>query len=141
MPGAEYDPTVATLGAARSPGWQVVDPVGVPGVIVVPDVPVPDERGVVDEDLLLELTQLRAWIETELVGERRARPLIRGQRIGLTTRLVERGDQHHPQGFVERMLGDGRLEVPITALGAPRRSRAAHHVSMSCRRVASSRAR
>ena len=38
-----------------------------------------------DQDLLLELLQLRSRLETELVGQQVPDPLVRGQRVGLAT--------------------------------------------------------
>ena len=43
----------------------------------------PAERGVVDQDLSLELLQLRPGVEAELVGQLVPDPLVRGQRVGL----------------------------------------------------------
>ena len=69
------------------------------------------ERRVVDQDLLLELLQLRAGFEAELVGQPIADPLVRGQGVGLAAAAVERGDQQHPQALLERVGGDRRFQL------------------------------
>ncbi len=69
------------------------------------------ERGVLSEDRGLELLELGAGLETELLGERRARRAIRGERVGLTPRAVEREHQQLAQPLPQRELADERLQL------------------------------
>ncbi len=75
-----------------------------------------------DQDLLLELLQLRSGVEAELVGQAVADPLVGGQRVGLAAVPVQRGDQQHPQALLERVGGDGRFQLAdhVTGLAEPR---------------------
>ena len=69
------------------------------------------ERRVVDQDLLLELLQLRSRVEAELVGQLVPDPLVRRQRIGLASGPVQRGDQQLPQALLERVRRHGRFQL------------------------------
>ena len=69
------------------------------------------ERAVVGQDLSLDLLQLRAGFEAELVGQSIADSLVRGQGVGLAAIAVERGDQQHPQALLERVGGDRRFQL------------------------------
>ena len=64
-----------------------------------------------DQDLLLELLQLRSGVEAELVGQLVPDPLVRRQRIGLATGSVQRGDQQLPQALLERVRRHGRFQL------------------------------
>ena len=63
------------------------------------------------EDRALELLQLGARLERELVDERRPRGAVRRQRVGLATASVERAHLQRAQPFAQRMLGDQRVEL------------------------------
>ncbi len=79
-----------------------------------PDVRRPGRIGqpsVVGEDLLFEFLQFSTGHEAELVGERRANPPVRAERVGLSPCLVEGRDQQCPQAFLERLLGHDAFEV------------------------------
>ena len=69
------------------------------------------ERRVVDQDLLLELLQLRPRGEAELVGQLVPDPLVRRQRIGLASSPVEGSDQQLPQALLEGVRRHGRLQL------------------------------
>ncbi len=69
------------------------------------------ESRVVVEDLSLELLQPRSRLEAELVGEPGADPLVRGERVGLAARPVERGDQQLPQPLLVGVGRDGGLQL------------------------------
>ena len=77
------------------------------------------ERGVVLEDLALELLQARARVEPEVLGEPRADALIGGERVGLAAGAVERGDQQRPQALLVGRARDGGLEVGDDRLAEP----------------------
>ena len=91
------------------------------------------ECRVVVEDPPLELLQRRSGFEAELVGEPGADPLVRGQRVGLAARPVQRGDQQLPQPFLVGVARDGGLQLadhgvselqPCRELGLDERPRA-----------------
>ena len=69
------------------------------------------ERGVVEQDRLLELLQRLARVEAELVDQRRARVLVGGERVGLPARAVQRQDQQLAQALAQRMLAHQRLQL------------------------------
>ena len=75
------------------------------------------ERGVVDEDLLLELTEPWARLETELIGEERADTLVGRERVGLATGPVQGGDEQLPQRLLERGRRHRGLEVGDELVG------------------------
>ena len=56
----------------------------------------------------LELAQLRAGIDAELVREAGADAAQCGQRVGLPAGAVQRQHQHRPQPLPGGMLGDER---------------------------------
>ena len=58
------------------------------------------EGRVLDQDPSLELLQPGSGSETEFVREQGADPLVGRQRVGLTSRPVQRGDQQLPQAFL-----------------------------------------
>ena len=102
------------------------------------------ERRVVDQDLLLEVLQLRPGVEAELVGQTVVEPAgTSANASACRPALVQRGDQQHPQ----RSPGTGRTATaasnsPITSPGVTQAAdRAENPVSMSFIRASSSRAR
>ncbi len=66
---------------------------------------------VLAEDRLLQLPQLGAGLQAELVEERLARGAVRLQRVRLAPRAVEREHQQSAEPFPERVLDDQRLEL------------------------------
>ena len=68
------------------------------------------QRRVLAQDRLLELAQAGAWLEADLV-ELPARPLICGERIGLTAGRVEREHELAAQALAQRFLVDQPLEL------------------------------
>ena len=81
------------------------------------------ERGVVPEDLALELLQARARVEPEVLGEPCADALVGRERIGLAAGAVERGDQQRPQPLLVGRDRDGGLEVGDHRLAEPQPGR------------------
>ena len=71
-----------------------------------PEHPVGQQRGILAEDRLLELGELRTRIQTELGGEQPPRPAHRGERIRLPTLPVLRHAKHDPAPLAQRCLGD-----------------------------------
>ena len=71
-----------------------------------PEHPVGQQRGILPEDRLLQLGELRARIQSELGGEQPPRPAHRGERIRLPTLAVLRHAKHHPAPLAQRCLGD-----------------------------------
>ena len=69
------------------------------------------EPFVVGEDLSFELSEVSAGLESELVGERRPNPLVRGERVGLASGLIQARDQQRPKAFLIRMVGDDQFEI------------------------------
>jgi hypothetical protein len=69
------------------------------------------ELGILAQDGLLELAQLAAGLDAELVDERPARVLICGERVGLASGPVEREHELAAQAFAQRVLDDERLEL------------------------------
>ena len=74
---------------------------------------------VLAEDRLLQLPQLGAGLQAELVEERLARGAVRLQRVRLAPRAVEREHQQAAQPFPERMLDDQRLQLTDHLVMAP----------------------
>ena len=64
-----------------------------------------------DQDLVLELLQLRSRVEAELVGQPVPDPLVRRQRIGLAAVAVQGDHQQRPQALAQRMLAHERFEL------------------------------
>ena len=63
----------------------------------------------------------RAGLDPELVDERPSRLVVCGERIGLTTRAVERQHQLRTQVLTQRLLGDQLLELGDEIVLAPER--------------------
>ena len=74
--------------------------------------------GVVNQDLLLELTETGTGFEPQFVGEQRAHPLVGGERIGLAPGPVEGGDEQLPEHLVEGERGDRGLELADDVVAA-----------------------
>ena len=68
--------------------------------------PVGQQRGILAEDRLLQLGELRARIQSELGGEQPPRPAHGGERVRLPTLPVLRHAQHDPAPLAQRCLGD-----------------------------------
>ena len=69
------------------------------------------ERGVLGEDGLLDLLQRGPGIDAELIGQHRAGALVRPQRVGLTSRPVQRGHELGPEALAQRILLHPRFEL------------------------------
>ena len=67
--------------------------------------------GVLGEHGLLDLPQRGPRVDAELLGQDRARPLVRAQRVGLTARPVQRGHELGPEALAERILLHQRFEL------------------------------
>ena len=78
-----------------------------PAAIVAGDV----QRGVLDEDRPLELLQLDARLEPELVVQERPRLPVDLEPLGLPAAPVEREHQLRAEALAVRMLGGERLEL------------------------------
>jgi hypothetical protein len=65
----------------------------------------------VREDRLLQLLQLPAWVDPELLDERPPRVLVDGQRVRLPAGAVEREHQLCPQTLMQRVLLHQCLEL------------------------------
>ena len=64
------------------------------------------QRGILPEDRLLQLSELDAGIQSEFGSEQPPRPAHRGERISLPTLAVLRHAKHHPAPLAQRCLGD-----------------------------------
>ena len=71
-----------------------------------------------DEDAPLQLGELLARLEPELVDERRARVAVRRERLGLAARAVQRQHQLPGEPLAQRVVADGRREL-ADELGVP----------------------
>ena len=82
------------------------------------------ERRVLAQNRQLERGELRARIETELLGQRAAGDPDRLQRVGLAPAAVARERQDRPAALPPRFLGDERLgfdrHLPVLAGREPR---------------------
>src|SRR5262245_10083260 len=67
------------------------------------------ERRILVEDRLVQVAERATRLDAELLDERAPRVLVRGQRLALSPRAVEREHQLRPQPFAERALHDQRL--------------------------------
>ena len=79
------------------------------------------QRGILAEQQLLELRQLAARVQAELVGQRRAGLSEGSQRLGLPAGLVQRAGEQRPASLPERRLCDedpGRLQHGARVPGA-----------------------
>src|SRR5205085_8263714 len=76
------------------------------------------ELGVVGQDEPLESLELRARVETELVGEQPARRAVQLERVGLPTGAVEGEHEQGAKPFLERVRGYERLQL-ADELGVP----------------------
>ncbi len=73
------------------------------------------------EHLPLQRRQLGAGVDAQLVGEQPGDPAVRGQRVGLPARPVQRRDQQRPQPFPQRMDRDQRLQLADELAGRAER--------------------
>ena len=69
------------------------------------------ERLVLAEDRGLELAELGARIDAELLDERLARGAVGGERVGLPSRAVEREHELRARALAQRLGSDERLEL------------------------------
>ena len=70
------------------------------------------------EDPPLQLAELLAGLEPELLDERRSRVAIRRERLGLAARAIQRQHQLAREALAQRMRPDRRRELP-DQLGVP----------------------
>nr|WP_235521215.1 hypothetical protein [Cellulomonas sp. Leaf395] len=70
-----------------------------------PEHPVGQQRGILAEDRLLQLGELRARIQTELGSEQPPRPADGGERVRLPALPVLRHAQHDPAPLAQRCFG------------------------------------
>ena len=59
----------------------------------------------------MQVAQLRAGLDADLLDERRSRPPVDLERFGLAPRAIQREHQLPVQPLAERVLGDERLEL------------------------------
>ena len=64
------------------------------------------------EDRLLDTAQLRARVQTGLLGQDLAGTLVGGQRLGLPASAIEGAHQQRLRPLPQRLLGDQRLQLP-----------------------------
>jgi hypothetical protein len=95
--------------------------------------------GVLPEQRLLEGLELRAGIETELVGKEVAGPSHRLQGVGLPLGAVEGQGQQPPQPLAQRVGGDQGLELRNGPAWSPQARTACHRSSSASSRLVSSR--
>src|SRR5439155_70847 len=69
------------------------------------------ELGPLHEDAALELAQLVAGLDAELVDERSAGVPVALERVGLAARAVQREHQLRAESLVQRVLGDETLQL------------------------------
>ena len=69
------------------------------------------ERVVLAEDRGLELAELGAGVDAELLDERLARGAVGGERVGLAARAVEREHELRARALAQGLRGDERLEL------------------------------
>ena len=69
------------------------------------------QRSLLAQDLPVELLQLRAWVDTKLVGERAARSVVSVKRFGLASCPVESEHQLATWPFPQWVLAHERLEL------------------------------
>ena len=83
------------------------------------------QLGILTEDRLMQLPQLDARLDPELLHERLPRIAIGVERIGLPPRPVEREHELSAQALAEAMLEDERLELghEVAAVGRARARR------------------
>ena len=79
------------------------------------------ERGIVREDPPLQLAELLARLEPELLDERRPRVAIRRERLGLPARAIQRQHQLTREALAQRVRPDRRCELPDERRRAGRR--------------------
>ena len=70
-----------------------------------------EKRGVLPENRGLEPFELRTGFEAELAGERFPRRAIRGERVGLTARPVEREHELGARALPQRLRSDEGFEL------------------------------
>jgi hypothetical protein len=76
------------------------------------------ERGVSTEDCCLELPQLTARFETQLLGEGSSKLPVRLERLCLPPGAVQREHELAPHAFAQRIRGDDRTGFGNDVLGA-----------------------
>jgi hypothetical protein len=69
------------------------------------------DPGLVAQDLRLQLLQLRAGLDPELLDEAHPRRLVGVERLRLPAGAVEREHQQAPEGLAQRVLADERVEL------------------------------
>ncbi len=79
------------------------------------------ERLVLAEDRGLELAELRAGVDAELLDEGLARGAVGGERVGLPAGAVEREHELRARPLAEWLRGDERLELGDELRVAPER--------------------
>jgi hypothetical protein len=101
-------------GRARRRAW----PAGLPSCIesgsaaeYATDVARIRQRGVLLQDRVLEVPQVAAGLQAELIAQQFACLAVRGERVGLAAGAVERQHQLGAQPLPQRMLWDERLEL------------------------------
>ena len=98
------------------------------------------ERRIVPEDGALDLLELGARFDSELVDENPARALIRVERLRLPARPVQRSHQIHPQPLPKRVFGNQCLELCDQSVVAAERRSASTRSSTAASLISSSRA-
>src|SRR6516162_4725981 len=69
------------------------------------------EARVLAEDRLLQLLQLRSWVEAELLLQGTTEAPIRRERVGLAAAAVERQHELAVKPLAQRAVGDERLQL------------------------------
>ncbi len=69
------------------------------------------ERGIADDQLVLEGSERRRWLDADLLPKMGAEPLVGAQRLGVPVRSVECHHQVGGEPFPERMLANQALEL------------------------------
>ena len=80
-----------------------------------------EQRLVLAQDRGLELAELGAGVDAELLDERLARGAVGGERVGLAARAVEREHELRARALAQRLGGDQRLELGDELGVAPER--------------------
>ena len=76
-------------------------------------------RDLLPQHRSLELAQLLAGLDAQLLRQYRPGPAVRGQRIGLPPAPVQREHQKPPQPLAERIPGHQALQLPGNLRGQP----------------------
>src|SRR5581483_11538909 len=69
------------------------------------------ERRFLPEDRLMQLAQLAAGLDPELVDERRASALVGVEGLGLASRAIESEHELTAKALAQRVLRDQRLQL------------------------------